>query len=574
MYVDIVPNRSSPPAVLLRKSWREGGRVRKETIANLSDWPMERVEILRRLLRGETLVPVGEALVVERSQPHGHVAAVLGTLRALGLERLLASRRSRERDLVVAMVVARVLDPRSKLSTARGLDEDDSLSEVLGLGPVDVDELYAAMDWLLERQPRVEAGWAQRHLGEGARVMYDVTSTYLEGRCCPLARVGYSRDDKKNHPQIVFGLMTDADGCPVAVEVFDGNTADPSTVASQVVKLRERFGLRQVILVGDRGMLTEARLREDLEPHDLLWITSLRAPAIRKLARSGSLQLSLFDEKDLAEIRDPAFPGERLIVCRNPLLGESRAQKREDLLAATERELEKIAAATRRSRRPLRGAERIALRVGRVLGRFKMAKHFRYEIADTTFTYQRDPERIAAEAALDGVYVIRTNVPAETLTADEAVQSYKDLSRIERAFRSFKTTDLRVRPVHHRLPDRVRAHVFLCMLAYYVEWHMRRRLAPLLFDDEHPEQGRARRASVVAPAQRSEQADTKARRHTTDDGHVVHSFHDLLAALRTLCKNRVRLAIPDSNSTPFELLTDPTPLQRTAFELLGFAPGV
>lgn len=566
MYIDTVPNRKSRPAVLLRRSWREGEKVRKETLANLSAWPAEKVEILRRLLRGETLVPAEKALEILRSLPHGHVAAVLGTLRSLDLERILAPRRSRERDLVVAMIVARLLDPRSKLSTARGVDEATSLGDVLGLGAVDVDELYDAMDWLVERQPRIEAKLARRHLEEGTLVMYDVTSTYLEGSTCPLAHVGYSRDGKKNQLQIVFGLMTDAEGRPIAVEVFDGNTADPSTVASQVVKMRERFGLKRVVVVGDRGMLTEARLREDLRPHDLQWITSLRAPAIRKLAASGALQLSLFDEQDLAEVSDPAFPDERLIVCRNPLLGEARARKREELLQATERELDKIVAATQRSNRPLRSKEQIALRLGRVEGRFKMRKHFCFRIEETSFSYERNLPSIEAEAALDGVYVIRTNVSARALGPEQAVQAYKNLSRVERAFRSLKTVDLKVRPVYHRLEGRVRAHVFLCVLAYYVEWHMRQRLAPLLFDDEHPEQGRARRPSVIAPAQRSEHGDAKARLRRTDDGTDVHSFRDLLRNLGTLCRNRVRPAVPDAAC--FNIHTQATPLQQTALDLL------
>lgn len=572
MYVDSVPNRGSKPAILLRESWREGSRVRKRTVANLSDWEPEKVDLLRRVLRGEKLVPLEEAFEVEESLPHGHVAAVLGTLRSLGLERLLAPRRSRERDLVVAMITARVLNPRSKLATARGLDHATSLGDVLELGEVDVDELYPAMDWLLERQPQIEEGLAQRHLQEGALVMYDVTSTYFEGRHCPLGRIGYSRDGKKNSLQIVFGLMTDAEGRPLGVEVFEGNTADPRTLASLVEKLQGRFGLQRVVVVGDHGMITEARIQEDLRPRDLQWITSLRAPAIRRLAASGSLQLSLFDTQDLAEITDPAFPAERLIVCRNPLLGDERARKREELLQCTERELERVVAATRRRERPLRGQDKIGLRVGRVLGRFKVGKHFDFEITDTSLSYRRDPAAIDAEAALDGLYVIRTNVAAEVLSTHQAVQTYKNLSFAERAFRCLKTIDLKVRPIYHHLAGRVRAHVFLCALAYYVEWHMRQRLAPLLFDDEDPEAGRALRPSVVAPAQRSPATEKKARSQHTVGGLPVHGFRDLLEALQTLARSRVRTSVP--GLPPFRTWTRPTHLQELAFDLLGVRPAM
>jgi hypothetical protein len=442
---------------LLRRSFREDGKVKHETVGNLSHLPDHVIELVRRALRGESFVPSEEALEIQRSWPHGHVAAVLGMLRQLEGERLLASRRSRARDLVVAMVVARILDPRSKLATARGLDAATSLSEVLGLGDVEVDELYSAMDWLAQRQPAIERRLAARHLESGTLVFYDLTSTYFEGRHCPLARLGYSRDRKRNRLQIEFGVLVDRQGRPIAVEVFAGNVGDPSTLASQIHKLQQRFKLERLIIVGDRGMITNARIREDLRPHDLQWITSLRAPAIRKLLEGEAIQPSLFDEQDLAEITDPAYPEERLIVCRNPLLVEERRRKREELLAATERELDKIVAATQRRRRPLRGQDAIGVRVGRVLGRFKMAKHFRIEIEETTFRYERVSERIAAEAALDGLYVIRTNVPAPALSGEQAVQAYKDLSRTERAFRCLKTVDLKVRPIYHHLEQRVRA---------------------------------------------------------------------------------------------------------------------
>jgi hypothetical protein len=571
MYVAVIPNRSSPPAILLRESYREERHVKSRTLANLSHWPAAQVETLRRVLRGETLGAPEEVFEIVRTRPHGHVAAVLGTLRRLGLERLLAAERSRERDLSVAMIVARILDPRSKLATARGLGDEtlfSTLGEALGVEAADEDELYRAMDWLLLRQPRIETALAKRHLAEGALVLYDVTSTYFEGRTCPLAQRGHSRDGKPGTLQIVFGLLTDAEGYPVAVEVFEGNTADPKTLTAQIHKVRARFGLTRVVFVGDRGLLTEARIREELRSIDgLEWITALRAPAIRQLVDSGALQLSLFDEQDLAEITSPDYPGERLIVCRNPLLAQERARKREDLLRATERELVRIAEATQRPKRPLRGQARIALRVGRVLGRFKMRKHFRIEITDTLFRFERDAGGLAQEAALDGIYVIRTSVPAQALAAEATVRAYKRLSTVERAFRSFKQMDRLVHPIHHRLADRVRAHVFLCMLAYAVEWPMRRALAPMLFEDDDPAAGEAQRTSVVRPAQRSPRAQRKARTKRTDEGAPVHSFQTLLQDLATVAKNRVR---PNATGTvTFEMITIPTPLQQRAFEMLG-----
>jgi hypothetical protein len=569
MYIDIVPNRNSPPAVLLRETWREDGRVRKRTIANISNWPRDKVETLRRLLKDEPLVPVQEVLQIQRSWQHGHVAAVLGTLRKLGLERMIDKRRSRERDLVVAMVVARILSPCSKLATAKGLDEVSSLSEVLELGEVEADDLYAAMDWLLKRQPRVEESLARLHLHEGSLVLYDLTSSYFEGRTCSLARIGYSRDGKKNRLQIVFGLLTDPEGRPIAVEVFSGNTADPATLAHQVETLRKRFNLKTVVLVGDRGMITAARIREDLEPYGLEWITSLRGPAIRKLVEQEAIQLSLFDQCDLAEIEEPSYPGERLVVCRNPLLAAERARKRQDLLAATERELDKVVCATTREKRPLRGAGAIGVRVGKVQNRYKMAKHFEMQIDEDNFQYERKEAAIHAESQLDGLYVIRTNVAAERLSAEEAVSAYKSLSQVERAFRCIKTSGLEVRPIYHRLEDRVRAHVFLCTLAYYVEWHLRKHLAPLLFQDHDPAAGAERRTSAVAPAQRSEAAEQKAHTQRTESGQRVHSFRDLLDALSSLTRNQVTTAAaPD---LPFVIYTQPTPLQQEAFDLLGLS---
>jgi len=576
MYVAVIPNRSSPPAILLRESYRVGRQVKSRPLANLSAWPPAQIEALRTVLRGAPVgAPLAEAFTIVRTRPHGQVAAVLGTLRRLGIDRLLGAQRSRPRALGVAMLVARILQPRSKLATARALGAEtlaSSLGEVLGVAEATADDLYAARDWLLPRQARIEAALARRHLAEGTLVLYDVTATYFEGRTCPLARHGHDRGGKRGTLQIVFGLLTNAAGCPVAVEVFAGNTGDPRTLAPQVQKVRQRFGLQHVVWVGDRGVLTDARLRADLQPTGLDWITALRAPAIRQLVQAGALQLSLFDERDLAEITAPEYPDERLIVCRNPLLAQERARKREELLQATEQELAPIAAATRRARQPLRGQDQIGLRVGKVLGRFKVAKHFRLTITDTAFAYERDAARIAAEAALDGIYVIRTNVPAERLGPDATVHAYKGLSHVERAFRSYKTVDLKVRPIHHRLADRVRAHVFLCLLAYYVEWHMRKALAPLLFDDEEPAAGEARRASVVRPAQRSPRAQRKAATQRTEDGTPVHSFQTLLEDLATVAKNRVQPK--DGGTAPFDMITTPSLLQQRAFDLLGISPSL
>ncbi len=570
MYIETVPNRSSRPAILLREGWREGTRVRKRTLANLSDWPAPKIEALRRLLRDEPLVAADPAFSVLRSRPHGHVAAVLGTLKKLGLDRLLAARRSPERDRSVALIVSRVLAPDSKLATARALDPDSAtstLGESLGLEAVEAEDLYAAMDWLGERQVRIEKKLAERHLHDGTLVLYDVSSSYLEGRCCPLGRIGHSRDGKKGSLQIVFGLLCNADGCPVAIQVYEGNTGDPVTLKDQIEKVRTRFGLSRVVFVGDRGMLTSARIREELAPVDGLdWVSALRSEQIRKLAEDdGPLQLSLFDEADLAEIRHPDFPGERLIACFNPLLAAERARKREDLLQATQRELEKIAAATRRDKRALRGEARIGLRVGKMLGRFKMAKHFELAITDTTFTYLRKQDAIEAEAALDGIYVIRTSLPKEVLGAEQTVRAYKDLAKVERAFRCMKTVDLHVRPIHHRLAERVRAHVFLCMLAYYVEWHMRRAWAPLLFAEDDPTNAAKRRATVVKPATRSQSAEAKALTHKTPEGETVHRFRGLLNYLATLTNNTIQ---PKGDLPTFNQLTVPTDLQRRAFDLL------
>lgn len=572
MYIEAVPNRNSPPAVLLRESFRENGKVRKRTLANLSKLAPEVIEGLRILLRGGTAFEeLSEAFEIERALPYGHVQGVLGMAKTLGLEQMLASQPSVERTRVLAMVLARVLAPASKLATARGLDPEGplaALDEELGLEGVDSERLYAALDWLYLQQQDIERRLAERHLEDGCLILYDVTSTYFEGRCCPLASFGHSRDGRKDRPQVVFGLLCNRQGCPVAVEVFEGNTGDPTTLASQVEKLQKRFGLGRVVFVGDRGMLTSARIREELAGRDgLAWISALKTTDIRKLEALPGFQLSLFDQRGFVELTDASFPGERLIACRNPLLAHERARKREELLQATERVLDKIVEACARDKRPLRGKEKIGLRVGKEIHRYKVGKHFLLTITEESFTYQRDGERITQEAALDGIYVIRTNVAEAELGAEEAVRAYKGLSVVERAFRSLKRVDLHVRPIYHYLPERVRAHIFLCMLAYYVEWHLREKLAPLLFDDEDPAAGEALRSSVVSPAQGSPSAQAKADHKRNVEGLPVHSFRTLLEALSTRTKSTIRPCIAGAES--FEKLSRPTQLQERAFALLG-----
>ena len=573
MYIEAVPNRHSPPAILLRESYREGGKVKKRTLLNLSDWPADRIAGFKMLLQGGTVIPSDQpAITIIRSLPHGHVAAALGTARKIGLDRLLGPDGNRCRDLVLALVVSRLLEPGSKLAAARALSPDtasSSLGQQLGLGPVDEDELYTALDWLAVRQPAIETALAKDHLAGGTLVLYDVSSSYLEGRCCPLAQYGYNRDGKRGKLQIVYGLLCAADGCPAAIEVFEGSTADPMTLTSQVTKLKERFGLDHVVLVGDRGMITQARIAEDLSTAGLDWITALRAPAIKILRDAGALQMSLFDERDMAAITSPDFPSERLIVCRNRALAAERARRREDLLAATERELARLAAAVARQRQPLRGVAAIGLKVGAVLDRHKMAKHFILDIADNRFGFARKTEEIAVEAALDGIYVVRTSLPATVLDDPTTVRSYKSLSLVERAFRCLKSVDLQIRPVYHWLADRVRAHVFLCMLAYYLEWHMRQRLALMLYDDTDKDAAEAQRASVVAKAVRSPAAITKQTTGQTEDGLPVHSFRTLLADLATLTRNTLVTAIDPERS--FTLSARPTALQQKALDLLDLA---
>ena len=573
MFIDMVPNGRSAPAVLLRESYREGKRVRKRTLANLGQLPPAVIDGLRVLLAGGSVIAKPEEVFeIQRSLPHGHVAAVIGMMRKLDLPRLLSRTVSRERDLALAMIASRIIAPGSKLATLRALSAEtanSSLGRVLELGTLEEREIYAALDWLGSQQDRIERSLARRHLKDGTLVLYDVSSSYLEGRRCELAQHGYSRDHRSDRLQIVYGLLCDRDGRPIAIEVFDGNTGDPSTLPAQVNKLKRRFGLKHVVLVGDRGMITAARIRQDVKPAGFDWITSLRAPQIQELAETGPLQLSLFDERDLAEITAPDYPGERLIVCRNPDLARERARKREELLAATERDLSRIAAQVRRRHLPLRGKAEIGLAVGAVIDAHKMAKHFALEIGDHSFRYSRKPDSIAREARLDGLYVIRTSLPAEAMSADDAVRAYKDLARVERAFRSLKSIDLQIRPVHHWIEPRVRAHVFLCMLAYYIEWHLRELWAPILFRDHDREAALQGRISPVASADISDAAKRKRGRRRSDDDLPLTSFGGLIDHLATLTLNLI--ASPQAPNATIVLTAKPTPLQNKALELLGTA---
>jgi hypothetical protein len=570
MYITRVPNRNSPPAVLLRESYREGGKVKNRTVANLSSWPEAKVEALSRALKGLPPAGLESTFDIARSLPHGHVAAVLGTMRGLGLEELIDPEPSRQRDLVAAMITAAVIDGSSKLATARGLRAEtaaSSLGEVLGLGSCDEDDLYQAMDWLLPRQEQIEDALAARHLAGGTLVLYDVSSAAFEGRTCPLGAIGHARDGVRGRLQIVYGVLTAAGGIPVAVEVFKGNTGDPATLASQVTKLKQRFGLAHVAVVGDRGMITKARIKDDLRPAELDWVTALRGPAIKALMAEGAIQPTLFDQTDMAEITSPDYPGERLIACYNPFLEAERARKRGELLAATEAGLDKIAAATRRARRPLRGKDAIALAVGKVINAKKVAKHFIVEVTEESLSWRRDEGKIAAEAALDGIYVIRTSLPAGVLGAGAAVESYKALENVERVFRGLNT-DLLIRPIRHRLEDRVKAHVLIRMLAYHITWHLQHKLAPMLFKDDDPAAGRAARPSPVAPARRSPAALAKAATKAAADGTPVHSFATVLEDLATITANHIQ---PAGGLPAFTTITTPTPVQRRALELLGIS---
>jgi transposase len=568
MYVARVPNRESPPAVLLRESYREGGKVKTRTLANLTHWPEPKLEALSQVLKGRPArVDLTEAFDITRSLAHGHVAAVLGTAAQLGIAELIDPAGSRHRDLVLAMLAAQVIAPASKLATARGLRSEtatSSLGEVLGVGGADEDDLYAAMDWVLQRKEAIENQLAARHLVDGTLVLYDVSSAAFEGRSCPIAKIGHARDGVKGRPQIVYGLLCTTAGIPVAVEVFDGNTADPKTLATQIDTLKNRFGLARVCLVGDRGMITSARIDDELRPAQLDWITALRAPQIKALVQAEALQLSLFDEQNLVEITHPDYPDERLVCCRNPALAAQRTRKREELLAATEKELEAIAAATSRARRPLRGREVIGIRVGKVINHYKMAKHFTIDITDEAFTFSRKTDQIQAEAALDGIYVLRTSLPEQTLPNNDVVLRYKGLEDVERFFRTLNS-ELDVRPIRHHLEDRVRAHVFLRMLSYYIAWHMKQALAPILFHDHDKPAAATKRTDPVAAAQRSDAALTKAARKRTQDNYPVHSFTSLLKDLATICVNHIQ---PADDMPAFTKLTTPTGLQRRALDLL------
>ena len=570
MYVETVPNRNSPPAILLREGRREGKKVHKRTLANLTHWPKDKIERLRRVLKNEPLVHPDQLFVIERSLPHGHVELLLEAIRQLKLPALIDPRPSPKRDRVLAMILQRLLYPASKLATTR-LWHSTTLAEELSLEDTDEDDLYEAMDWLLERQDRIERKLAKRHLAEGDPVLYDVSSSYYEGQTCPLMQFGHNRDGKRDRPIVVYGVLADAMGRPLAVQAYAGNTGDPTTVPDQVEKVRGRFGLQRVVLVGDRGLLTETQINHLKRYPGLGWVSALRHHQIRRLVESEAVQLSLFDERHLAEVRSPDYPGERLIVCHNPLLAEHRRQKREALLTATEEALAGIARqVARRTRTPLSATE-IAEKLGRVKNRFQVAKHFRTQIADGSFHYERRTEAIIREAQLDGFYMLRTSEPADRLPTAAVVRRYKDLTRVERAFRSLKTVDLHIRPIRHRVESRVRAHLFLCLLAYYVHWHLRQALAPLLFDDEELEAERARRDPVLA-AQPSASAKRKKRKRLTEDGLPLQSLETLMAHLGTRARHQCRL--PSEPDAPcVQRLTEPTPLQQRAFELIRMFPG-
>jgi hypothetical protein len=564
MHIDAVPNRGSRPAYLLRESFREGSKVRKRTLANLSALPDEQIFAIRAVLRGEKLHPVNELFEVIESRPHGHVEAVRVAMQRLGFESLVASRRCRERDLVCAMVAARIIAPQTKLATTRWW-HTTTLAEDLGVADADEDNLYAAMDWLLERQGAIEKKLAARHLGEGSLVLYDLSSSYFEGIACPLAKLGYNRDGKKGKLQVNYGLLTDRCGCPVAVSVYEGNTNDPKTLMPQVDKLKKDFGIQTLVLVGDRGMISQKAIDELREQDQVAWITALKTGQIRALVEGGQLQLGLFDEKNLFELSHPDFPAERLIACRNPELAKLRSHKRQSLLEATEKELEKVRGMVERRR--LAGRDAIGVRVGKVVNKYKVAKHFVLDIEDHRFGFHRLENNIASEAALDGIYIIRTSLAKKQMTAADCVRNYKSLAQVERAFRSLKTIDLKIRPIHHHLADRVRSHIFLCMLAYYVEWHMREAWRPLLFADED-QRAKTTRDPVVA-AKRSAAAEAKAASHLLDDGTPAHSFPTLQQELATIVRNTCRAPQAADCAPTFKITTTPNPKQRRALELLN-----
>lgn len=564
MHIDIVPNRNSPPAVLLRESYREGARVRKRTLANLSALSTEQVDAIRRTLKGETLVPVADLFEIVRSRHHGHVQAVRAAITQLGFESLIASRPSRARHLILAMVIARILEPTSKLATTRWW-HTTTLPEAFGVTDADEDDLYAALDWLITRQAHIEKKLAARHLTQGGFVLYDLTSSYFEGKTCPLAALGYNRDGKSGKLQVNYGLLTDPRGCPVAVSVFAGNTGDPKTLMPQVEKLQKTFAIEQLVLVGDRGMISQKQINELQQRAGLDWITALRTGAIRKLVDGGHLQLGLFDERNLFEVTHPDFPGERLVACRNPPLALLRVNKRQSLLHATSRELEKVRGMIARG--TIKGKAAIGVRIGKVVDKYKMSKHLVLDIRDDGFDFHLDEAKVSAEAALDGIYVVRTSVPAQLLATDDVVRSYKRLSQVERAFRSLKTIDLEVRPIRHRLEDRVKAHIFLCMLAHYVAWHMMESWRERLFCDEDQQAKNTR--DPVAPAKRSNAALDKVHAKVLDDGTPVHSFQTLLQDLSSIVSNTCRRQGASTAGEPtFNLVTTPSPTQQRAYDLL------
>jgi transposase len=548
---------------LLRRSYREGNTVKNETLGNLSHLPEALIEIIRRSLQGETFVPLGEAFEVTGSRSHGHVQAAALTMQRLGLADLLASKPCRERELVLAMVASRIVAPHTKLATTRWW-HTTTLAEDFAVVDANEDDLYAAMDWLLARQGAIQKKLSRRHLSEGGLVLYDLSSSYFEGSCCPLAKIGYSRDGRHGMLQVNYGLLTDARGCPVAVSVHEGNVADSLTLMPEVQRLREDFGVEHLVMVGDRGMISNKAIAEMRECDGIAWITALKSVSIRALVEQGQLQLDLFDERNLLELSSPDYPGERLVACRNPELAKLRTHKREELLAATEANLDKIKARVDAGK--LVGREEIGLRVGRVINQYKVAKHFELAIDDNTFAFARRLDGVAAEAALDGLYIIRTSVSAAQMDAPQCVRNYKALANVERAFRSLKTIDLKVRPIHHRTADRVRAHILLCMLAYYVEWHMREAWRELMFADT--EQRAKATRDPVAPALRSKTAQAKVVRHSLDDGTPVHSFATLMADLATVVRNTCRTPNAGVDAPTFEILTTPNAKQQRAFALL------
>jgi transposase len=563
MHIDVVPNRGSRPAYLLRESYREGAHVRKRTLANLSSLSEEQIGAIRAVLRGEPLRPVGDLFEVVSSRAHGHVQAVRVAMQRLGFPQLLSARAHPERERVCAMVAARMLAPHTKLATTRWW-HSTTLAEDFGVADADEDDLYAAMDWLLERQVTIEKKLAGRHLKEGGLALYDLSSSYFEGRCCPLAKLGYSRDGKRGKLQVNYGLLTDRRGCPVAVSVYEGNVGDAATLAPQVLRLKQDFGLDQVVLVGDRGMIGQAAIEALGAQPGLAWITALKSGQIRALVQGEALQLGLFDERNLFELTHPDYPGERLVACRNPELGRARAHKRTALIAATRAELDRVRAMVERG--SLSGQDKIGVRVGKVLNKYKVAKHFELTIEANRLDYQLLDESVAAEAALDGLYVIRTAVAPERMDAADVVRGYKRLTEVERAFRSLKTVDLQIRPIHHRLENRVRAHIFLCMLSYYVEWHLREAWRELLFADEQRDAKAMR--DPVAPARRSEAALRKATTHRLDNGLAVHSFRTLIEELASVVRNTCRTRGSHPTAPSFPIVTTLNPTQQRAFDLL------